>query len=203
MEGSPSLQLQRFTELQWGPMRVITGQAKGAKLKAPRSAGLRPTSSRVKGALFSILGYDLIEGAVVLDLYAGTGALGIEALSRNAERVDFVERNARRCQAIRQNLAAAGLSERGRVYSAPAFRTLGDLTGAYDLVFVDPPYGDPGVDQVLAALGRDGLLRGGATIVLEHAWRDAAPAGRDGLQHTDTRRYGDTALSFYKRGPIS
>lgn len=136
---------------------------------------------------------------MALDLYAGTGALGIEALSRDADRVDFVERDSRRCQTIRRNLDAAGLRERGRVYCAPALRALTNLTNHYDLVFFDPPYGDRDIDRVLDSLGGSELLRPGATVVLEHAWRDGAPEGREGLERVNTRRYGDTALSFYHR----
>lgn len=179
-------------------MRVLTGQAKGAKLRTARSSGVRPTSGLVKSAIFNTLPPEAVEGARVLDLYAGTGALGIEALSRGAAHADFVERSGRMCRLIGDSLAAAGLRDRSRVFAAPVERAQGMLQGPYNLVLMDPPYAEPGVANVLARLAEPGLLADGATIVLEHAHRNPPPPAAGRLVILKTRRYGDTAVTYYR-----
>lgn len=139
----------------------------------------------------------------VLDMYAGTGALGIEALSRGAASVDFVERDRRQCKMIRDNLAAARLRERTQVYCMSAHKALSTVTGPYDLVLLDPPYEAEGVEELLAALAASELLSARATIVLEHAWRNDVIDAPPGLVLQQTRRYGDTALTFYTRSEPS
>ena len=180
-------------------MRVITGQAKGARLKTPKQRKTRPTSSRVRNAIFAVLGPDLGDGARVLDLYAGSGALGIEALSREAAWVDFVERDRRACQAIRQNLEAMGLKGQAHVHCKPVKTAVAGLAEPYDIVLMDPPYGSEEVDDILNHLTETGLLRPDGVVVLEHAWRDAPPAPKGPLSLQKTRRYGDTALTFYRQ----
>ena len=179
-------------------MRVLTGRSKGLRLKTPRASSVRPTSSLVKNALFETLPPDAVEDAQVLDLYAGTGALGIEALSRGARSVDFVERDRRLCRSIQDNLEAAHATESCQVLCATVMKALGRLTGPYDLVLLDPPYAATDILEVLDRLEGRGLLGDDATVVAEHAWRDKAiePSGRLALQQT--RRYGDTALSYYQ-----
>ena len=179
-------------------MRVVTGRSKGLRLKTPRASSVRPTSSLVKNAIFATLPPDAIDDARVLDLYAGTGALGIEALSRGARSVDFVERDRRLCGSIRGNLEAAHGTEASQVLCSTVMKALDRLAGPYDLVLLDPPYGTTDVLEVLEQVERRGLLGDDATVVLEHAWRDKAiePAGRLALQQT--RRYGDTAVSYYQ-----
>lgn len=184
-------------------MRVLTGQAKGARLKSSRAASVRPTSSRVKNAIFATLPLDAIQGARVLDLYAGTGGLGIEALSRGAARVDLVERSGRLCLLIRQNLETIGARDRARVFNTTAQRALGLLSEPYDLVLLDPPYDAPGIPDLLARLGSSGLLKDGALVVLEHAWRTPPPPGTGRLALLETRRYGDTAVSYYRQAPTA
>ncbi len=188
-------------------MRITGGLHRSRALVAPRGTATRPTSDRVREALFAILGADLpIAGASVLDLYAGTGALGLEALSRGAASAVLVERSKEALDAIRTNVAALGVGARVRVLPMTverAARTLAAGAGAFDLVLVDPPYADVAsgdAARALDAVVRVGALRAGARVVLEHAKGDAPPP-IDGLALLDTRRYGDTSLSFYEATP--
>jgi 16S rRNA (guanine(966)-N(2))-methyltransferase RsmD len=181
-------------------MRVTGGRLTSRVLQAPRGHDTRPTSDRVREALFSILASrGRIEGARVLDLYAGTGSLGIEALSRGAVQATFVERARPALRALEANLAALGLASEGSVLAEPVPRALAQLAekGArYELVFADPPYAE--LDAAAASLARlPDVLGEGATVVLEHRKDDASPA-LEGLILEGERRYGDTALSFYR-----
>jgi 16S rRNA (guanine966-N2)-methyltransferase len=169
---------------------------------APKGAATRPTSDRVREALFSILGS--LDGAAVLDLYAGTGALGIEALSRGAARVTFVEHARPALAALSKNLRSLALEAQAQVIPRPVERALEAPSwgeGAFDVVFADPPYAvirDGHLAEV-AALGRGALgrsVRQGGRLVLEHASADPPPA-LAGLRFAEMRRYGDTAISFY------
>ena len=177
-------------------LRVIAGSYRGRRLHAPRGKTTRPTSARVREALFSILGP--LEGARVLDLYAGSGALGIEALSRGAESAVFVEheRSAQAC--IRQNLDAVGASERARLLPLRVSSALGALgSSAFELVLCDPPWDAlDGALALLAELSARGQLAEGARVVLEHSARDVEP-NVPGLRAYDRRRWGDTAVSFF------
>jgi pantetheine-phosphate adenylyltransferase len=182
-------------------VRVIAGELRGRRLYAPRS-GVRPTSDRVREALFALLGS--VSGARVLDLYAGTGALGIEALSRGAEQALFIERAPGSLAALRRNLDALALGERARVVRADARAGLARLEregAAFDLVFADPPYAAAGVEAVLASLVERHLLRDGAVVVVERGRRH--PLARiAGLALIDERSYGDTVIARLGRdGP--
>ncbi len=176
-------------------LRVVGGSVGGLHLVAPK--GARPTTDRTKEALFSSLGPGPVEGATVLDLYAGSGALGIEALSRGAAHVRFVDRDRRAADAIRANLATTGFADRGVVSTTAAASFLRDRPGEapFGLVFVDPPYDQPAPDTaaVLAALTGPDWLRAGATIVLECRveHRPELPAG---WRVARERAYGDTLL---------
>jgi 16S rRNA (guanine966-N2)-methyltransferase len=178
-------------------IRVIAGSYRGRRLHAPRGKATRPTSARVREALFSILG-DL-SGSRVLDLYAGSGALGIEALSRGAQSVVFVEHDRAAVACIRENLAAIGASERARVLPvrvSAAFSALGDEP--FELVFCDPPWDD--LEAAVGALEKLAASRhvaGAARLVLEHSARDSNP-DVSGLVAVDRRRWGDTAVSFFE-----
>ncbi|MFQ5878861.1 MAG: 16S rRNA (guanine(966)-N(2))-methyltransferase RsmD [Dehalococcoidia bacterium] len=179
-------------------MRVIAGKAGGRSLKVPKGKGLRPTSDRVRSALYSILtslGADLSR---VLDLYAGTGALGIEALSRGAGWCDFVEQDAAACAAIRENLALTGLASSAKVYCLPARRACRHLQGPYTLVLADPPYSDQEALKTLSEVATSPLLGPGATLALEHFWRQEVLPQWGSLSLAVHRRYGDTALSIYQ-----
>src|SRR5688500_13537138 len=148
-------------------MRVIAGSARGRKLKTPKGDAVRPTSDKVRGAIFSILlARRPLEGATVLDLFAGTGALGIEALSRGAKTAVFVEKDSRTAALIEENLAATGFTERGRVIRVDAERfPLGDLP-PFDFVFADPPYALVQESRAVAAMGP--LLATGGIALVEH-----------------------------------
>lgn len=178
-------------------MRITGGVARGIRLEVPSGLRVRPTSDRVRGALFQILAQEL-PGAVVLDLFAGTGALGIEALSRGAERVDFVERDQRLCSAIERNLEKAGFADRGHVHRTQAEQAVTFLEGPYHLVLLDPPYELSGLESIMEALNRPGLLEKGGLVVVEHSSRADGVERYGMLMREDHRRYGDTALSSYR-----
>lgn len=196
-------------------MRVVAGRLRGRALSAPAGDATRPTGARVKEALFSILGD--VSGARVLDLYAGSGALGIEALSRGAASGVFVESARPALACLRENLTKLGLDDVAttlpvRVESATAqLRRL----GPFELVLCDPPWRDvKAARSALEALASAGLFAPGARIVLEHGAKDPPPAlGGEGpawLQVCDERRWGDTAVAIFEpaevpgpdRGPV-
>ena len=184
--------------------RVIAGTARGIRLAAP-GAGTRPLGDRVKQTLFAILEPDL-RGARVLDLFAGSGAGGIEALSRGAASAVFVERDAAALSIVGANLRATSLDDPGRATLKRADSTafLAAQTAddpPFDVVIVDPPYADKDLrDRVLEVLGSVAApLAPGARVVVKHFWRDQ-PAARVGLLASErTRRFGETALTFYRR----
>ena len=175
-------------------VRIIAGAAGGRRLRVPEGQGTRPTSDRVKEALFSSL-QPLLPGASVLDLYAGSGALGLEALSRGAARLTAVESHPAALAALRANVATVGLAH-VEVVAADVGRALaGELPGApFDLVLLDPPYrtGDTELTEVLAALVAH--LGPGATVVVERARRDGEVVWPADLLPGRSRRYGDTAV---------
>jgi len=181
------------------PIRVIGGTAHGRTLKGPQRDTTRPTSDRVREALFDILASHGCEPSLVLDLYSGTGALGIEALSRGAEHCDFVEANARACEVIRENLRLTGLQEGGRVYSLTVAKALSRLTGPYDLVVADPPYEYDRAQKELTDLIEKGLLADDGVLAVEHSKRHEWPPVLAGREQLTTRRYGDTAITLYTR----
>ncbi len=184
-------------------MRVIAGRAKGHRLAGPPSRATRPTSDLVRGAIFSALEAMGAELTRVLDLYAGSGALGIEALSRGARWCDFVEKNARACTSIRENLSKTGFDEQARVHCAPVERAASRLEadarrGSYTLVLADPPYAQAGT-EALERLAETGLVEAGTTVlVLEHSSREDAPERLGGLSQVKTLRHGDSAVSIYR-----
>jgi len=176
---------------------VIAGEAKGRRLTGIRSSAIRPTSDRVREALFSALGA-AVPGARVLDLYAGSGALGIEALSRGAASAVFVDSDREAVAAIRANLALTGTDDRASVVrlSVASFLAAG-RHGPFDLVFLDPPYAQGPPVQDLEALVAGGLLDGGASVVLETRGPELIPPV-EGLAVVSRRRYGDTTLVFLR-----
>lgn len=181
--------------------RVIAGTARGIRLEAP-GAGTRPFGDRVKQTLFAILEPDLA-GARVLDLFAGSGAAGIEALSRGAASATFVERDPKACAVIAGNLARTHLAGSATtVVKAEAVAWLAGpaatAAGPFDLVVADPPYDDHAA--LVASLERlDPLLAPGARVVAKHFWRDPPPAIVGLLASERERRFGETALTFYRR----
>jgi 16S rRNA (guanine966-N2)-methyltransferase len=184
-------------------MRVIAGEAGGVPLVASVGAGVRPTSDRLKTAMFAVLGDAGCEGRV-LDLFAGSGALGIEALSRGAEHCDFVEGRAAACTAIRLNLRKTKLEARARVYCQTVERYLGGAAaaaaGPFRLVLMDPPYALTDLESLLQALGASTLVAGDTVLVLEHSSRRQVPQRVGRLELARTRAHGDGAFSLY--GPV-
>ncbi len=177
--------------------RLTGGSERGRLLRASRSAGLRPTSERVRAAVFSMIGPGAVDSVDVLDLYAGTGALGIEALSRGAGSVDFVESDVGRCRDIRANLEALGLTSRGRVHVGRVEKALARMEGPFGLVLIDPPYDADPWDGVMTQLDEGGVLEQEAIVVAEHSSRlELAPA-YGSLVRARSRRYGDTSVSVY------
>ena len=176
-------------------MRVVAGRFGGRTLVAPRGSSTRPTSDRVREALFSILGPDLVEGARVLDLFAGSGALGIEALSRGAAEATFVESSGASIAVVRRNLEALGVEAEARRQDALAYlRSASRDARLYDLVFLDPPYRHASAlgPELSTALGP--VLAPGARVVAESDRR--APLELD-LPLLDERRYGDTLIRIH------
>jgi 16S rRNA (guanine966-N2)-methyltransferase len=179
-------------------MRVIAGSLKGRRLKAPTWDGVRPTSDKLRETLFNILA-PVVEGARVLDGYAGTGAIGIEALSRGAAHVTFVERDRRAQTLIAENLAACGVADGYAIIRAGFDRAAADLPAAsFDLVLLDPPYAHD-TTAAIAAAAR--LLAANGTLVLEHARRTPAPAAVGELTRTREVVSGDSALALYSCPP--
>ena len=187
--------------------RVIAGSARGVRLAAP-GPGTRPLTDRVKQTLFGILEPEL-EGAAVLDLFAGSGAGGIEALSRGAASAVFIERDAGAVRVIAENLRRTGLEAGATIVRRDAVAWLaaraqgaGDGEASrFDIVLVDPPYVDTAsLVRVLEIVGP--VVREGGVVVSKHFWRDAPPSGIGLLASERERRFGETALTFYRRrGP--
>lgn len=179
--------------------RVIAGTARGLRLQAP-GEGTRPFGDRVKQTLFAMLEPDL-PGAQVLDLFAGSGAAGIEALSRGARRAIFVERDREAVEVIQANLVRTRLADRGTVIRANALdwlRRASPDAASFAVVIVDPPYAEPKLlAAALEALGPH--LSPGARVVAKHFWRDPPPAVVGLLASERERRFGETALTFYRR----
>ncbi|MBI4329116.1 MAG: 16S rRNA (guanine(966)-N(2))-methyltransferase RsmD [Chloroflexi bacterium] len=180
-------------------MRITGGEVRGFRLQTLRLPSLRPTSDRVRVALFSVLdslGADL---SSVLDLYAGTGALGIEALSRGAERAEFVERDARLCRVIQENLSHTGFGDRATVHCAAAERVIDRLQGRYTLVLLDPPYAEEAaLADLLRKLVSSPRVSQETVIVVEHSSRRGGQWEGSGADVMERKRYGDTALSFLR-----
>ena len=186
-------------------MRVIAGRAKGHRLAGPPSRATRPTSDLVRGAIFSALESMGVELTRVLDLYAGSGALGIEALSRGGQWCDFVEKDARTCASIRENLGKTRFEGLAKGQCAPVGRALGRLEadarrgpGPYTLVLADPPYAQEAAPS-LERLVESGLAEAGGTVlVLEHSSREEGPERLGGLSQVKMLRHGDSAVSIYR-----
>ena len=179
-------------------LRVIAGTAKGHRLKSLRSSGLRPTSDLLRGAIFNMLESTATDWSRVLDLYAGTGALGIEALSRGAERTDFVEKNPRLCALIKENLEHTGLSAQGAVFCMTANKALSILKEKYDILLLDPPYADPSVTTTTEKLSSSRLVGEDSTIVIEHSRRIPLRERYGDFQQVKSLRHGDSCVSVYQ-----
>ena len=184
-------------------MRIISGSHRGRRLKSKTGGKLRPTSDRVREAVFNILPPDLSE-VLALDLYAGTGALGIEALSRGAFAAVFVDASHDAVKTIKDNLTDFGLDQEGRIVNKralAALRMLADEGKKFDLVFADPPYRNDEPQRVMEALAELDLLSAEAVVVIEHEPEAKIAVVYGDLNRTDYREYGGTAVSFFERRP--
>lgn len=183
-------------------MRIVAGTAKGRALAGPKptSKHIRPTADRVRETLFNVLG-QFLDGQAVLDLYAGTGALGLEALSRGAGKAVLVDQDREALALCRQNTDFLGFGAQVEILSQPvdrALTALGRRGERFELVFADPPYAARVVETVLEGVTGAGLLTPGAMVVVEHDKREPAPEAHAGLTREDQRRFGDTLVSFYR-----
>lgn len=181
-------------------MRVIAGQARGMRLAVPRGRQVRPTSDRVRESLFNIMAAQ-VPGTDILDLFAGSGSVGVEALSRGARAAVFVELDPGAAAAIRQNLARTGQAGRAEVrvqHCLVAVRQLGRQGRRFGIIFLDPPYGRNWPGLTLKVIARSRILAPGGVVVAEHGVREDLPVQVEDLELTRQNSYGDTALSFYR-----
>lgn len=185
-------------------MRVISGTARGIALNAPEGIGTRPTTDRVKENLFNMIQHE-IRDKTVLDLFSGSGALAIEALSRGAAEAVLVEPDKKCYTVINENLRRTRQTAAARILQSSAeagIRQLEREGRRFDLVFMDPPYQQGWVTTTLSQLTAAGILNPGALVVVEHEASDPAPEAVDGLRRTQAKKYGRTALSIYREVPI-
>jgi 16S rRNA (guanine966-N2)-methyltransferase len=181
-------------------LRVISGSAKGRRLATLRTLALRPTPDRVRQALFDILG-ERIDGAAILDLFAGSGAIGLEALSRGARLAVLVEAHEPACRLIEKNLQRCGLSDQAVVWcnhvlqALPALKMQGQ---AFDVIFLDPPYRTSLLEEALQQLADGRLLTADGQVIAEHFFKRVLPERYGRLRRVRVARFGDVALSFYR-----
>ncbi len=180
-------------------MRVIAGKAKGHHLKAPKTHRTRPATDLVRGAIFSILENLAAAWDNILDLYSGSGALGIEALSRGAGWVDFVERNPKACDIIKGNLEATRLKEQAHVYCASVAKALGFLDKEYDIILIDPPYSDATINDILTELAATRLVRQDTKVVVTHSPHFSLKPGYGQLRLVKEHRHGDSCIALYQK----
>jgi 16S rRNA (guanine966-N2)-methyltransferase len=181
-------------------MRVIGGNARGRRLKVAKGQAVRPTSSRVKEALFNILPHDL-SGIKLLDLFAGTGNVSIEAISRGAVEAILIDSSDESGKVIRENLRRVQFADRAMVWIVPvsrALRLLARRGESFDMIFLDPPYRHNWVEVCLNVISRANLLRPSGTLIVEHSAREEIKPEYGSLILKDRRSYGDTLLSFFK-----
>ncbi len=180
-------------------MRIVAGSARGRTLKGPKGPGLRPTADRVRETLFNVLG-QWLEGHAVLDLYAGTGALAFEALSRGASRAVLVDNGREALKLCRENAHDLGMESQVEIVAGSVeARTLARLRGPFHLVFADPPYAAQTPAGVLELVEQAGVVAPGGLLVVEHDKRVEAPPALGSLTQEDQRRFGDTTVTFYRK----
>ena len=179
-------------------MRVITGKARGVSLKTPEGMLTRPTADRVKVALFSIINFD-IPGARVLDLFGGTGQLGIEALSRGAESAVFVDAREDACRLIRENLKRTRLEGEGRVVRSDYLDYLRRCREQYHIIFLDPPYAEDFLENALKCITEIDILQSNGIIVTERPLGKELPWDYPGYTRSKDYKYGKTLLTLYRK----
>lgn len=182
-------------------MRVISGSAKGIQLQAVPGSGTRPITDRVKEAVFNILG-DMVEDSQILDLFAGTGSVGIEALSRGAELAVFVEKHPKAISTIRTNLRRTALGARAQVVKADVFRFLARAPQPFDLIYIAPPQYQGLWSKTLVALdAASGWLNPGGLAIVQIFPKEFEPLSLAGLSLSEQRKYGSTLVCFYEALP--
>ena len=179
-------------------MRVITGKARGINLKTPEGLQTRPTADRVKEALFSIIQFD-IPGARVLDLFGGTGQLGIEALSRGAKSATFVDASNTACNLIRENLKRTRLQEESRVICSDYLAFLGRCSEKYDIIFLDPPYAEVFLENALNRIADIDILQSGGIIITERPLEKELSMDFPGYSRSKDYKYGKVLLTIYRK----
>lgn len=179
-------------------MRVITGKARGVALKTPEGMTTRPTADRVKEALFSIINFD-IPNAAVLDLFGGTGQLGIEALSRGAKSAVFVDAGDAACKLIKENLRRTKLENQGRVVRSDYLQYLASCREKFDIVFLDPPYAEVFLENSLKKLSEIDILQSNGIIVCERPLGKELPREIPGFIRSKDYKYGKTLLTLYRK----
>ena len=179
-------------------MRVITGSARGVVLKTPDGMNTRPTTDRVKEALFSIIHFD-IPGAKVLDLFGGTGQLGIEALSRGAASATFVDQSDAACKLIKENLRRTKLEQVGKVIRSDYLEYLSRCREEYDIILLDPPYAEVFLENAIKCITEIDILRTGGIIVAERPLGKELPWEFDGYTRSRDYKYGQILLTLYRK----
>ena len=177
-------------------MRVTGGTGRGRRLKAPVGSRVRPTSDKVKQALFNILGERMAD-SLFLDLFAGAGGIGIEALSRGAGRVVFVDASRASLKVVKQNIEQTGFEDRSQAVLSKVESFLKKPSGSYDIVFLDPPYADE-MQPLLELIAGAGILKPDSIVIAEHFKKQLSPASAGGLTLYREAKYGDTVLAFYR-----
>jgi len=180
-------------------MRITGGVARGQQLNVPKNDLIRPTTDRVREAIFSILASLASHWSRGLDLFAGSGALGIEALSRNTEWVDFVDQAPKCCAIIKQNLRKVGFTQRSHVYCCSAAKAITFLKEKYDIVFMDPPYSDPSINDMATQLAHSEIIDDESLIIISHASRLPLQDSYNSLSLIKEKQYGDTCISIYQK----
>ena len=180
-------------------MRVITGKAKGHRLKFPKGTTTRPATDLVRGAIFSMLENIASGWDNVLDLYSGSGALGIEALSRGAGWVDFVESEPRCCGIIKENLENTKLAANAHIYCRSVEKALVSLDKEYDIVLMDPPYSNSSIGDVITQLANSKLVTADTTVVVTHSPRLTFESKYGTLMLLKEQRHGDSCISIYQK----
>ena len=179
-------------------MRVITGKARGVVLKTPDGMETRPTSDRVKEALFSIINFD-IPNAVVLDLFGGTGQLGIEALSRGAKSAVFVDAGDPACKLIKENLRRTKLEGQGKVVRSDYLQYLRTCHDKFDIIFLDPPYAEVFLENSIKKISEIDILQSGGIIVSERPAEKALDCNFEGFSRSKDYKYGNTLVTLFKK----
>ena len=180
-------------------MRVIAGKAKGHRLKFPKGTTTRPATDLVRGAIFSMLENITDDWSQVLDLFSGSGALGIEALSRGAGWVDFVENQPRCCGIIKENLDKTNLSAQARIYCCSVDKAITFLDKEYNIILMDPPYSNPSIGNLIIKLATSRLVGTNSTVVATHSPRLPLNSTYATLNLIKEHRHGDSCISIYHK----